>query len=273
MPVGKIAVLRSSLDTLLQGLEPEDVPPPFAGGQWKGYRGANGAVLHATALDGGALVVPFGFFESAEEVALAVRGALGAALDRHDEARGLFIVAGEDPPSEGSYDAVVGGAGAFVPVPAPDDSRLAKEAGWSFAAAASAFSSPDAKKKVEEHAETDPFASAKATFDTKLAAREERGTLRRTLSAALNHEVDHSALGKTTPEEEQQSAFDKAAEQLRRATSANPDKVTELVGVLRSTIDKEIARAEPIDESRLPKIEEGDAPEGAKPEGDLSAKE
>lgn len=252
MPVGKIAVLRSTLEALLQGLEPADVPPPFAGERWKGYRGSNGAVFHATALDGGALLVPFGFFESAEDVALAVRGALGAALDRHEDARGLFIVDAGDPP-DGSYDAVVGGAGAFVSVPPPDDARLVKEAGWSFAAAASAFASPEAKKKVEEHADADPFESAKATLDTKLAARDERGSLRRTLSAAINDEVDPSALEKAAAaEEEQGSALDKAAEHLRRAVSSNPDKITALEGVLRSAVDKEIAREEKIDEGQLP---------------------
>ncbi len=268
MPVGKIAVLRSPLEALIQGLESADVASPFEGERWKGYRGANGAVFHAAALDGGALVVPFGAFDSPGDLALAVRGVLGAALDRHDEPRGLFVAEGEAPP-DGGYDAAVGGAGAFVPVPPPDDSRLVKEAGWSFAAAASAFARPDAKKRVEEHAERDPLASAQATLDTKIAAREDRGVLRRTLSAALNHEVDHSALGKIAEEEEQARALDKAAEQLLGTVSSNPDKVSALEGVLREAVDKEIARDEEIDESQLPpKAEEGESAGADKAEAD-----
>jgi hypothetical protein len=278
MPVGKVAVLRSSLEALLQGLEPADVPPPFVGDRWKGYSGANGAVFHAAAVDGGALVVPFGFFDTADDVALAVRGVLGAALDRHEDARGLFL-AEEEIAAESSYDAAVGGAGAFAAVPAADDPRLTKKsAGWSFAAAASTFASSDAKKKVEEHTDADPLAAAQTTLDTKLAARDERGALRRTLSAALNHEVDHSPLAKAAEgegqaEDEEASVLDKAAEHLRRAVAANPDKITELEGVLRTAVDKEIVREEKIDEGKLPPKAEGDAPDGAKPEGEVAAKD
>lgn len=251
MPVGKIAVLRSPYDALVQGLETADVPPPFIGDRWTGYRGKNGGIFHAATIDGGALVVPFGVFDTPEEIALAVRGVLGAALDRHDDSRGLFIVEGDSPP-ESSYDDTVAAAGVFIAVPPADDARLSKEEGWSFAAAANAFSSPDAKKRVEQQAETDPFASAKATFDTKLASREERGALRRTLSAALNHEVDHSAVGKAASEEEENRAVSNVADHLMRAVASNPDKTTEMEHVLREAVDKDIAREEPMDESQIP---------------------
>lgn len=272
MSVGKIAVLRSPLEALVQGLEAADVPSPFAGERWKGYRGANGGVFHAAALDGGALVVPFGLFETREDVALAVRGVLGPALDRHDEARGLFISDADAPP-EGAYGAAVEGAGAFVTVPPPDDSRLAKEAGWSFAAAASAFSSPEAKKRVEEHTDADPFAAAASALDSKLAARDDRGALRRTLSVALQHDLEHDA-GKAPAGGEDERVLEQAAEQLLRAVSPSasptpaPDKIDEMEKVLRNVVDKDLARPEVIDVSKVPQAEGGDETEESKAETD-----
>lgn len=260
MPVGKIAILRASVADLVDGLTTTEVRSPFGEDGWRALRGVNGGDLHVGALEGGALVVPFGAFESAGDVALAVRGLLGAALDRHDDERGLFIASGDAPPT-GSYEAAVTGEGGFVPVPAADDPRLSKDAGWSFAAAARTLSAPDAKKRAEERAEVDPFASAKATFDQKLAAREDRGNLRRTLSAALNHEVEHSALGQAASGEEGEHVEGEAADRLRRALAATPDRVTELEGALRAAVDTEIAREEELDPAAAPPKAEAD--EGA----------
>lgn len=258
MPVGKIAVLRCSLEVIVEGLSPSELGAPFPGDRWKGYSGANGSVLHAAALEDGTLVVPFGVFDSAEEVALAVRGALGAALDRHEETRGLFIADSEAAP-EGSYETAVSGSGSFVPVPSGDDPRLAKKAGWSFAAAAGALVAPDAKKRVEAASEEDPLASAQATLDKKLAEREDRSHLRRTLSAALNHEIEHSELGKPAEEEDSEGrAVGEVADRLMRAVTANPEKASELESALRAAVDTEIARSEEIDESQIPAPAAGD---------------
>ncbi|MEZ4301089.1 MAG: hypothetical protein R3B70_39500 [Polyangiaceae bacterium] len=250
MSIAKVAVLRAPLETLVKGLSPSDMAPAPPSEIFGAYQGENGAVLYGATLGGGALVAPFGVFDSADDLALAVRGALGPALDHHTDERGMFVYGGESLPT-GTYDDAVAGAGEFVKVPAKDDPRLARGAGWSFAAAAGAFGSLDAKKRVEEHAEEDPLASAQATLDAKIAAREERGSLRRTLSAALNHEIAHSALGHAVLEGEA-AAEGEAADKLRRAVAASPDKVTEMENALRGAVDSEIARQEDIDESQLP---------------------
>lgn len=268
MPVGKITVVRAPLATLVLGLGSTEMRSPFDGEAWTGHRGVNGGDFHAAPLAGGAVIVPFGAFESVEDVALAVRGLLGAALDRHDDARGLFVAEGDSPP-EGSYEAAVNGEGRFVPVPTAEEAGAARQAGWSFAAAASALADPEAKKRAEERRseEEDPLAAAKGTFDAKLAAREERGALRRTLSAALNHEVAHSAVGRAAAPEGDEEVVTEAAERLRRAFSATPDRVALLEGALKEAVEGEIARDEEIDPDALPPKVEVDAEE----EGDEKA--
>lgn len=249
MPVGKIAVVRAPLDSLVAGLEPSDVRAPFTSDGWKGYTGAGGAIFHALAISGGSLVVPFAAFDSVEEVAVAVRSMLGKALDAHTDERGLFILSGDAPP-ETSYDDAVATEGKFLPLVSADDPAVKKEAGWAFAAAAAAFSGAEGKKRVEERAEVDPLASAQSTLDQKLAAREDRGALRRTLSAALNHEVEHSTLGQQV-EPDKGEVLTEGGDRLRKALSANPNKVTAMEGVLRAAVEGDIQV-----ESELPPVPE-----------------
>lgn len=236
--MGNIAILRAPLETLVEGLEPADLPSPFHGGEWRALRGKSGAVFHAAAIDGGVLMVPFGSFATPEDVAVAVRGLLGAALDLHDEPRGIFIVSDPVPPS-GPYDAAVGADGAFVPVPSAEDPRLSREAGWAFAGA---LASPEAKKRVESQTDVDPLASAKRAFEVKLAARADRGAMRETLTAALGHELEQPS----DDAGEDGRVLDAVAARLRRAAAPAPDVIGEATSALREAVaEGEIAANEP----------------------------
>lgn len=248
MSSGKIVVLRASMETLVEGLEPTSLPAPFEGPEWKGLTGKDGRYFHAASIDGGTLLVPFGGFASAEEVALAVRGLLGAALDHHDEPRGLFIASGDTPP-EGGYVAAVTAEGAFEPMPAADDPRLAREAGWAFAAAAAALASPEAKERAEGQAEINPLASAKAAFDAKRAARADQEIMRDTLTAALKHRIEGAPEG----EGEDARVIDAAAARFRRAASPAPNPIIEATSALRSAVDGgEIGESEGSAEDKDP---------------------
>lgn len=233
MSTGKIAVLCAPLETLIDGLEPSEVISPFAGPAWRALTGKNGGAFHAAPIEGGALVVPFGGFADTDEVALALRKLLGAALDRHQEPRGVFIASGETPP-EGGYDVAVTAAGAFVPVPAADDPRLAAAGPGLFDAAAVALRSPEAAARVAAQAEINPLASAKASFDAKLASRADPAIMRDTLTAALEHQI----AGGSAEGEERNDAdvIDAAAARFRRAAApAMPATID--TGELRSAVE------------------------------------
>ncbi|MDI1479852.1 hypothetical protein [Polyangium sp. y55x31] len=256
MAIDKIAVLRVSGDSLARFAPAEE-------GALEGFTalaGEGGGPFAVRAVEGGVLVVPFASFEDPDALALHLRLLLGAVLDAHDDARGIRVISHEAAAAGKGYDDLVAGeAGAWIHKVAADDERLPRNAGWSFADAARAFSTPGTRKRADaeskegekaegEKAESaegdDPLEKAEGKFGQIFSAREGRGALRRTLSAAVEHSLEASALGALVsagPSESDLNKEERAlAEPLRRGLTSNPDVMTALETTLRKAVDEEL---------------------------------
>ncbi|EYF04885.1 hypothetical protein [Chondromyces apiculatus] len=252
MSIGKIVVLRRSFASLSSAFAP--APQAAVGAGWSAFTGKNGATFGAQAIDDGTLVMPFVGFESDDELALHLREILGDALDEHGDTRGVFVLPAGSPPEDRRYDTLVSEEGSFLPVVAADDPRLQRQEGWLFSSAAQSLreSMPAAEQRAESRpADEDPFARAAEKFNDAFAARNERGNLRKSLSNALEHSLENSALGAFMAPAERpgMEALDKREETalvdpLERALGSNPAKATEMEALLRSTVEKDLKAGE-----------------------------
>lgn len=243
MTIGKIALLRIPLEALDRFGPAEEKAPDG----WEARAGEGGGPFGVRAVSGGVLVMPFASFESADELALHLRLLFGAALDGHDDTRGIRVISHEAAAQGQRYDDLVAGeAGAWVSKVAADDERLPRNGGWSFADAARTFATPGTRKRGEAEAAEgdDPLEKAEGKFGQIFTAREDRGALRRTLSAAVDHSLEASALGAALGPRASESDLSKEepalAGVLERGLTSNPDAINALEATLRKVVDEEL---------------------------------
>lgn len=246
MGIGKIVIIRRPFELLSAAFE---ASPVAVGTGWSAFGGKNGTSFGAQGLDGAFLMMPFVGFGSDDELAVQLREILGDFLDGHEDERGIFALAAGTPPEERSYDALVSGEGSWLGKIAADDPRVKKETGSLFSAFAQTLREaiPEAEQRVEARpADEDPFGKAQEKFDEALAARSDRGALRKSLSAAIDHSLEDSPLGKflTPPDHAERKDLEKAeselADPLERALGANPKKAVELESLLRGTVEQDL---------------------------------
>ncbi len=238
MGIDKIAVLRLSADSLAAFAPAEERAPDG----WTAHAGEDGALFCARALEDGALIMPFANFDAGDELALHLRLILGAALDQHDDERGIYVVSEAGAQKGGHYDALVAeSGGTWITKIAADDARIPTGAGWTFGKAAELFSgAPSPEPKADE----DPLQKAEEKFGQIFAERAERGALRRTLSAAIDHSVENSALGSSHEERPTEADLGNSppplADALKRGVGSDPRKASALEGMLRESVGRDL---------------------------------
>lgn len=187
MPSGPVAALNIAFDSLSPAIVSREgvpvVPAPEVG--WTSVVGADGTALFLKAIGDGTLVWVFAVADSADAFAVRLRAALGAALDMHEDARGVALCALDALPDRGGYADVVAAAAEWAPIVAADDPRLTSTTGWSFAAAFQAFQNPEVAARVAAQAASDAIEEGEKKLDEKLHERRSKEALRRSLAAAL----------------------------------------------------------------------------------------
>jgi len=273
MGIDKIAVVRLSADSLAAFAPAEERAPDG----WTAHAGEGGALFCVRALEDGALIMPFANFDAGDELALHLRLILGAALDQHDDERGICLVSelvSETSAQKGGrYEALVAeSGGTWIPKIAADDPRVPTSAGWTFSKAAELFSGA-AKHKPE--ADDDPLQKAEDKFGQIFAERAERGALRRTLSAAIDHSIESSAL--LPKDEDRPTETDLGnrppplADALKRGVGSDPRKASALEGMLRESVGRELEEGTFGAEPGSPKNVDENADENADESADTSS--
>jgi hypothetical protein len=247
MRIRQIAVVHVPFARLSDALAPATASVASIAEGWSAFTGKSGGLVGLRASVDATLAMPLAPFEVGEDLAVHLRELLGDALDGHTDERGVFVLEDGPIPEAASYDALVAAPGAWIPRVGADDPRLQKSAGWSFEAAARELgASPGTAERVAAQAEDNPLASAGAKFGEVFARREERGSLRRSLSAALNSAIEDSALApdeSDKPGAEDLGHLDAPlADVLVRQAGSNPRKATAMEGLLRDAVERDLPK-------------------------------
>jgi hypothetical protein len=247
MDVDKVVILHVSPEEL-QRFAASDVKAPEG---WQAFVGDGGSTFYGQAIDDAVLLRSTTNFDTAEQLAQHFRALLGPTLDRHVDARGILVITTAQVSLGRSYDAfATSGEGTWIAAKPAENDSAGQGFGWSFADAARTFSTPGARQRIDARtketapstpaAEGDPLELAEGKFGQIFAAQNERGALRRSLSAALDHSLDSSLLGDIVgsdqkPEGEESSG--PLAGVIRRGISSDPNAMNALEATLKSVID------------------------------------
>lgn len=239
MNAEKVAVLYVSPDELRRFPKSEIAAPDG----WQALVGTDGVPFFARPIKDGIMIIPPATFDDSNKFVLHLHEVLGPLLDMHVDLRGIHVIT-VDAAQGGSYqEATTNSAGEWIPRVSQD--HTAATPGWSFADAARAFATPDARHRVdapqaEVQAPADPIDAADSKFGAIFASRNERGALRRTLSAALDHSIDASLLGSIAEGAEESAAEESnlpIAGVIRRGISSDPKTMNALEADLRAAVD------------------------------------
>lgn len=239
MNVDKVAVLNISPGEIERFSKAEASAPEG----WQARVGEDGTPFFARTLVDGVLLRPAAASSDSEQLVQQLQRLLGATFDLHVDLRGVLVVT-SNPSAEQSYvDVAVAGSGEWIARAASPEQ--AASPGWSFADAARTFATPGMRPRADAvvsdaSKKEDPLDQADGKFGAIFASQNDRGALRRTLSAALDHSIESSLLGSNMADVEnpkESEANSSAADAIRRGVSSDPKTMNTLEAQLRAAID------------------------------------
>jgi hypothetical protein len=239
MNVDKVAVLNVSPEELQRFSKADNAAPEG----WQALVGDDGVSFFGRAIADGLLIMPKTTFESSEQFVRLLQGLFGKTFDSHADARGIFVLAAGLFEGRRYEEVTATNDGEWIPRAVEQEPSTSS--GWGFADAARMFATPGTRERAdaanrEAPKEEDPLEAAGGKFSAIFAAKNERGALRRTLGAALDHSLDSSLLGSIADEAKEAEGEESAspiAEVIRRGVSSDPKSMNALEASLREAID------------------------------------